>query len=282
MTTVRVHAPAKINLTLTVTGRRPDGYHLLHSAVVFAPDIADVVTVAPSDRISLAVQGPRADGVPTDDTNIVLRAARLLADARGVSSGAAITLEKHLPHAAGIGGGSSDAAAALRALASLWAVAPLTGAEALPLGADVPVCLAGPAPQIMKGIGDILSPAAGLSGGLHLVLANAGVAVPTRAVFSALQPATLGAASPYAGDAMSVTWMKSRGNDLLAPARSIAPEIAQTVDALAATGALWASMSGSGATCFGLFETGDQAAVAAEALANAHSDWWVRHGAIAQ
>ncbi|MCU0889224.1 MAG: 4-(cytidine 5'-diphospho)-2-C-methyl-D-erythritol kinase, partial [Rubritepida sp.] len=153
-------APAKLNLYLHVTGRRDDGYHLLDSLAVFA-SLADRVSAAPAASLSLAVTGPFAAEAGGGEDNLVLRAARAL----GPGQGAALSLEKHIPVAAGLGGGSSDAAAALRLLSRLWAVPPATPALAVSLGADVPVCLA-PAPARMQGIGDVLSPAPALPPGL--------------------------------------------------------------------------------------------------------------------
>ncbi|MDH3263802.1 MAG: 4-(cytidine 5'-diphospho)-2-C-methyl-D-erythritol kinase, partial [Paracoccaceae bacterium] len=172
-------APAKINLALHVTGQRPDGYHLLDSLVVFAP-VGDRLTAAPADALSLSVTGPFAEGVAPDETNLVLKAARALGPGRG----AAITLEKKLPVASGIGGGSADAAAALRALARLWEL-PLPGLKAvLALGADVPVCLAS-RPSRMRGIGEIVEPLP-LPVPVNIVLANPGHAVSTPQVFALL------------------------------------------------------------------------------------------------
>ena len=132
---IKAFAPAKVNLMLNLMGLREDGYHLLDSLVVFA-EVGDWLTAILADALTLTVSGPKAAGVPTDSSNLVLKAAHRLRDLRGLTSGAAIHLEKHLPHGAGIGGGSSDAAATIRLLACLWNVPPLTAEEALPLGAD--------------------------------------------------------------------------------------------------------------------------------------------------
>ncbi|WP_372834971.1 4-(cytidine 5'-diphospho)-2-C-methyl-D-erythritol kinase, partial [Puniceibacterium confluentis] len=173
-----VFAPAKVNLTLHVTGRRADGYHLLDSLVVFA-DIGDTVSVEASDRLSLAVDGPMAVGVPVDDSNLVLRAARFLNPERG----AAILLTKHLPAASGIGGGSSDAAATLRALSELWGVP--VPRDVLALGADLPVCMA-PGAQRLAGVGDVLTPVPGLPD-CDILLVKPGVSVATPQGVRALQ-----------------------------------------------------------------------------------------------
>jgi 4-diphosphocytidyl-2-C-methyl-D-erythritol kinase len=267
-------APAKVNLTLHVTGQRADGYHLLDSLVVFTA-LGDRVQVADAPAQSLVVTGPMAAGVPADASNLVLRAARLL----GGDAGAMITLTKTLPMAAGLGGGSSDAAAALRALARLWA-RPLPAPElAARLGADVPVCLA-PRPRRMRGIGEVLDEVPPLPA-LWLVLANPGVALSTQAVFAALtekthppMPATLPRCATAAALA---TFLHRQRNDLEAPATRLTPVIGQVLAALAAQpGCLLARMSGSGATCFGLFANAGHAAAAARTVSAAEPGWWVR------
>jgi 4-diphosphocytidyl-2-C-methyl-D-erythritol kinase len=272
-------APAKINLYLHVTGRRSDGYHLLDSLVAFA-GIGDTVTVEPARALSLCVEGPFATDVPAGAGNLVLQAAAGLARITGITAGAAIRLHKRLPVASGIGGGSADAAATLRALAALWEV-PLDTAEmaglALELGADVPVCLGGGA-TFVGGIGEDLVPAPRLPPA-WLVLANPGVALSTPAVFAARAgefstPARFAGAATDAHDLASL--LAERGNDLAAPARALAPAVGATLDALQAEdGALLARMSGSGATCFALFAEEEKAAAAAARLAAAHPAWWL-------
>lgn len=272
-------APAKVNLVLHVTGRRADGYHLLDSLVVFA-DVGDRLTAAPDEALLLNVTGPRAAGVPLDGTNLVLRAAALLAPGRG----ARIGLEKHLPAAAGIGGGSSDAAAAFRVLSRLWGV-PLPAPDAvLPLGADVPVCLAARGAR-MQGIGERLTPLPTLPP-LWLVLVNPGVPVPTGPVFAALarrDNPPLPQALPRLADAAELAgWLHTCRNDLEPPARALVPAVGQAIAALAAQrGCLLARMSGSGATCFGLFATAADAAQAARALRVAAPGWWVADAGLA-
>ncbi|WP_372839616.1 4-(cytidine 5'-diphospho)-2-C-methyl-D-erythritol kinase [Phaeovulum sp.] len=271
-------APAKVNLTLHITGQRADGYHLLDSLVVFA-EVGDRLTFAPSDDLSLAISGPLAAGVPTAGDNLVLRAAAALG-----GGGVAITLEKHLPMAAGLGGGSSDAAAAMRGLARLWGRAlPAVGTVAR-LGADLPVCL-DPRPQRVQGIGEVLSPAPPLPP-LWLVLANPGVGLATAAVFAALAEKTgraMPAALPRCGSAAELaTFLRMQRNDLEAPAQQLAPVIGTVLGALAAqSGCLIARMSGSGASCFGLFADPLHAAAAARAISAAHPAWWVRDTALA-
>ena len=178
-------APAKVNLYLHLTGRRDDGYHLLDSLVVFA-GIGDTLSAAPAETLSLQVAGPFAAGLAGEPDNLVLRAARALAAEAGVTAGAHLVLDKHLPVASGIGGGSADAAAALRLLCRLWRLAPQPAALArlaAGLGADVPVCLAGRAAR-MGGIGERLGPAPVLPA-CGIVLVNPGIQVATAEVFRA-------------------------------------------------------------------------------------------------
>lgn len=285
----RVFAPAKINLTLHVTGRRSDGYHLLDSLVSFAP-VGDWLTVAPGEGLTLEVSGPEAAGVPDDMSNLALRAAALLAG----HEGAALTLEKNLPAASGIGGGSADAAAALRGIATLSGEIPQGFLELpdllmqrhaeriLDLGADVPMCVLSH-PLRARGIGERL----GLVTlpDVAAVLVNPRLPVPTPAVFKALEsrdnppmPATL----PEFPDAASlIGFLAKMRNDLEAPALKVEPGIRAVLDALAGQGGCGlARMSGSGATCFGLFLSEDDAKAAAQALTEAHPGWWVASGVL--
>ncbi|MGH7092338.1 MAG: 4-(cytidine 5'-diphospho)-2-C-methyl-D-erythritol kinase [Stellaceae bacterium] len=285
--TVTAFAPAKINLYLHVTGRRADGYHLLDSLIVFA-DIGDRITAAPAATLSLAVNGPEARHLAgLGDDNLVLRAARLVQARAGIGTGAALSLCKHLPVASGIGGGSSDAAAALRALAILWHCRldpddPATAAWAAALGADVPACLAGGALWV-GGIGEELAPADGLPG-LAVVLANPRIALPTAAVFRARSGGfgPPGRFDPMPRDAVAFTIaLARRRNDLTDAAIGQVPAIGRVLEALARLpGALLSRMSGSGATCFALFVTRDAAQHAATLLARAEPGWWVRAGAL--
>lgn len=266
-------APAKVNLTLHVTGRRDDGYHLLDSLVVFA-GVGDGLDFSPAAETALTVDGPRAAGVPADATNLVLRAAAALE-----GPPVAIRLTKRLPAAAGIGGGSSDAAATLRGLlARGHRPRGDLPALALGLGADVPVCLAG-RPARMSGTGERLAPLPPLPP-LWLVLVNPGVPVSTRACFAALA-GRFGAPMPrlppagWADAAALARWLAVQRNDLEPPARALAPPVGDALAALAATrGCLMARMSGSGATCFGLFADADAADAAAGVIAAVHPPWW--------
>ncbi len=265
----KIFAPAKVNLTLHITGQRRDGYHLLDSLVVFA-DVGDRISIRPAAANRLEVIGPRAAGVPVDGSNLVCKAA----DLYGVP--VEITLSKHLPAMAGIGGGSSDAAATVLALADL------TGDTRLPdvtgLGADVRVCLMRQAAR-MRGIGEDVMPIEGIPP-LFAVLANPGVEVPTPAIFNALDRkdnAPMPKALPRWKTArVLIDWLATQRNDLEAPAIANAPVIADVLEQLAALpGAGLARMSGSGATCFALFDSRETAEKAAEQLRAAYPDWWI-------
>lgn len=269
-------ARAKINLALHVTGRRADGYHLLDSLVAFA-DIGDRILVSAADTLSLTVTGPMAAGLPAGPDNLVLRAAMTLGQGRG----AAITLEKYLPIASGIGGGSADAAATLLALAELWGCPLPEPAAVLALGADVPVCLAGVAAR-MQGIGEVISPL--ILPPAHVVLVNPGFGLATADVFRALTrhdnpPLEMPGTTLPDVQALTV-WLRQMRNDLEPAAESLAPGIATMIAALQTQPqCLIARMSGSGATCFGLFATAAAAEGAAQTLAR--PGWWVRAAALA-
>jgi 4-diphosphocytidyl-2-C-methyl-D-erythritol kinase len=268
-----VLAPAKVNLSLQLRGRRPDGYHLLDSLVVF-PAVGDVLAVEPSPTLSLAVRGPFAEGLSTGAENLVLRAAEALARHHGIADGAALRLTKNLPLASGIGGGSSDAAAALNLLSRFWGVAVPDGL-ALSLGADVPVCCAAPRAMRMQGIGERLSPAPRLPP-FWLVLANPRTAVPTAAVFAGVRdrnppPAPPAPEGGFAGFDAFVRWLALQRNDLQAPAMALCPAIGEMLAAL--SGAPVARMSGSGATCFAVVEREAQALALADRLRP--RGWWV-------
>lgn len=262
-------APAKVNLTLHVTGQRADGYHLLDSLVVFA-DVGDRVSLRPDAALSLKITGPQAAALPVSDDNLVLRAARLMGGA------AAITLDKVLPVASGIGGGSADAAACLRALAQLGRALP-TEAEVLRLGADVPVCLRG-VPLRMQGVGEVLTALPPLPEA-WLVLVNPGVGVATPAVFRGLarkDNPPMPELPPMATAPALAAFLHEMRNDLEPAAQAVAPVIGAVKAALAAQpGCLLARMSGSGATCFGLFGSAGAAEAAARAVQSAEPGWWV-------
>lgn len=265
-------APAKINLTLHVTGRRSDGYHLLDSLVVFTT-IGDRLTARKLQGLSLSITGPESAGLGAGADNLVLRAARLIG-----ASDLALTLEKCLPLASGIGGGSSDAAACLRLVARLSGLALPAPRAVLGLGADVPVCLT-PQTCRMQGIGEAVTPVPELPP-VWLVLVNPRVEVPTPQVFRALaqrENAPMPAVLPKwreAGDLFE--FLAAQRNDLQEPACQIAPQITQVLQALAQTkGCALSRMSGSGATCFGLFASQLEAERAAASLKAAAPGWWV-------
>ncbi len=274
---ITVAAPAKINLYLHLLGRRDDGYHLLDSLIVFL-DFADTVSVSLADGLSLGLSGPYAPALEGGKDNLVLAAARALAEAGGCQGGAAIELTKRVPVAAGLGGGSADAAAALLALSALWGLEiPAQGlAEiALGLGADVPVCLES-RPAFVGGIGEELEPAPSLPP-VWAALVNPGKALATKDVFAAhgggfTRPGRFTASFKDAGALADL--LRPLGNDLTAAAGALAPGIGEVLEGIeASTGCLLARMSGSGATCFGLYGDEAGATAAAGAIRSAHPDW---------
>ncbi|MDO9413183.1 MAG: 4-(cytidine 5'-diphospho)-2-C-methyl-D-erythritol kinase [Pseudolabrys sp.] len=274
-------AHAKINLTLRVLGRRADGYHDLESLVVFA-SLADTLSFEPGADFSIDVTGPYAGASGAAADNLVLKAARAIGENFPNLKTGRFTLDKQLPVAAGIGGGSADAAAALRLLAranDISADDARLMLAALRTGADVPVCVSSK-PCIMTGVGERLSPPLHLPP-LHAVLVNPGVPLATRDVFAhykggqqmhALAPqAVPRELTPF------IDFLKANGNDLTEAAIACAPVVAAVLKTLhAQPGARLARMSGSGSTCFALFATAEEAGAAASTIAVAHKDWWVR------
>ncbi len=271
---LRENAPAKVNLTVRVISRRADGYHELESLVAFA-DLADVVTFDPDAPPDIEVNGPFAAATGPAGENLVLEAARLMRLDRG-----RFTLEKNIPVAAGLGGGSADAAAALRLIArerSTDTNNPRIRDAALQCGADVLVCLV-PKARIMRGIGDVLSPPVAIPP-LSAVLVNPNVELPTRDVFGAMQE------TDRSGEAIGevpdgreefIAWLVEHSNDLTRAAAVRVPAIREMLELLAALpGCRLARMSGSGATCFGVFGSADQARLAAEQLQSQRTEWWV-------
>ncbi|WP_346296599.1 4-(cytidine 5'-diphospho)-2-C-methyl-D-erythritol kinase [Rhodopseudomonas sp. P1] len=292
-TTLRDEARAKVNLTLRVVGRRPDGYHELESVVAFA-DCADHLTLQPGAALSLATIGPGAQDCGDSADNLVLKAARLLGERVPNLKAGAFTLDKHLPVAAGIGGGSADAAAALRLLAranDLTVDDPRLIEAARLTGADVPVCLPSK-PCVMTGVGEKLSPLP--LPRIPAVMVNPRVPVATKDVFTALglKPGslTVGAtdvlaapAWPKAGAPLAdwVVALKAGTNDLEPPALKVEPVVGTVLEALQATaGVQLARMSGSGATCFALYADDVSARAAADTLRAAHPGWWAHAGSL--
>ena len=274
---VRQQAHAKINLALHITGRRLDGYHELDSIVAFA-DVADVLTISPAADVSISLSGPFSNDLLPDDENIVLTAWLLLSEyARKKNipfSPVAFHLVKNLPVASGIGGGSADAAAALRGLTKLFNLSISThdmNEIALQLGADVPVCLVQKTSR-MQGIGEIISPIdIDLPSGI--VLVNPRIPAPTSKVFESL---SLQCNQSFGTPISDLSDISGWRNDLTAPAIKIVPEIADVLESLKSQpGIICSRISGSGATCFGLFESREHAKIAANAIAKNHPNWWV-------
>lgn len=271
-------APAKVNLSLAVVGRRDDGYHLLDSVVAFA-GIGDTLAFAPADTLSLAVDGPMAR-ILGNQPNIIHKAAQRLAERTGIQAGAAIRLTKRLPVASGIGGGSTDAAAVIKGLCALWRISPdpaLLAALALEIGADVPVCLDGH-PARMTGIGEIVHPLPSLPPA-WLVLVNPRTPLSTPPVFKA-RKGPFSANGVALGEKLSSAHDLARalargGNDLTEAAIGLVPAIGEVIEAIGATGhCLLARMSGSGATCFGLYAGEKDARNAVRALRARNRRWW--------
>ena len=272
-------APAKLNLYLHVTGKRSDGYHLLDSLIVFA-GVHDTLAARDADELSLSLGGPFAAKLQAEPDNLVLHAARKLRERAAVKSGAAIALVKRLPVASGIGGGSADAAAALRALDALWntrASEEDLASLALEVGADVPACLFGRA-AFIGGVGERITPAPALPR-VPLVLVNPGVALSTATVFASCDGgfSETGRFTEAPVDAGALARLLAlRRNDLAATAMMLCPPVSRVIGALVrAGGCKLARMSGSGATCFGMFEDEKSAKRAAADIAAHEPGWWV-------
>jgi 4-diphosphocytidyl-2-C-methyl-D-erythritol kinase len=277
-------APAKVNLTLRVLGRRDDFYHEIESLVAFA-DSGDRLSFSRGGKLALTVRGPSAAQAGEGEDNLVLKAARELAGRRPDIVLGAFRLDKRLPVAAGLGGGSADAGAALRLIAQANGLArddPHLYAAARATGADVPVCL-DPRARIMRGIGEVLSSPLALPP-LPAVLVNPGVALATKAVFAAWRPAAghrvvhdLTAVAKLSSRDQLVHFLAAQSNDLEGPAIALAPAIAGVLTALRGLpGCKLARMSGSGATCFALFAAAAAAREAAKILRGKYPHWWVR------
>ena len=281
---VKVFAPAKINLFLHVGDRRADGYHALESLVVFA-DVGDELLIEAADNFSLALDGPFGGALANEQDNLIAKAARALAAKVAREPNVKITLTKNLPIASGIGGGSADAAAALRGLAQFWNLnLPQSELHAIAetLGSDVPACLLSET-LWMTGRGEGIEPAPGVPHA-PLVLVNPGVGVSTAQIFARLEKRVgVGHAAKPKGELSVLAladYFKSNRNDLEMPAREIAPAIDEALSAIAKSGALRTRMSGSGATCFGLFADDKSAEAAAMKIAKDQPGWWVKRAHI--
>lgn len=282
------YAPAKINLYLEIMGKRPDGYHDLDSLVVFV-DVGERLRFTRSDNLSLKITGPWSHALSVGEDNLILRAARLLSRRAGVKAGAEIELDKHIPVAAGIGGGSADAAAALRGLNKLWALG-FSDDElcsiGVELGADVPVCV-GSTTSRMLGIGDVCEEVDTLPNGLFMVLVNPRVSVPTPAVFSQLGPVKSGKKARVLPDFENTKaffdWLAHCRNDLMPPAIQLQPVIAECLKQLRQNvdnSTSYIGMSGSGATCCALVENEAQAIEIVDRISLLNPGWWVNHGSL--
>lgn len=281
---LRIDAPAKINLALHITGQRADGYHLIDSLVVFA-EFGDQVSVELSDKDGFQLDGPEAAALSgeTAGSNLVVRARDALRDAARRSGldmpPVGIYLDKRLPVASGIGGGSADAAATIKALCELWDYQPgpeVLAKLALDLGADVPMCLDGK-PLIARGIGEALSPVE-LGFDLDLVIVNPRVGVSTPSVFAALEHRNnepLPSPEGLNDKDRFVEWLRTTRNDLQPPAQRMVPAIGDCLSALRHAGAGLARMSGSGASCFGVFDSPGAAQAAAASLKRAQPGWFI-------
>ncbi len=283
MVGVKVFAPAKVNLCLHVTGQRDDGYHQLDSLVAFA-DVGDDLWIQIGNTISVTTEGPEAAAVPADMNNLVLKVAALFSDLPGAS----FLLTKHLPVASGIGGGSADAAAAFRGLMTFWSDGAIDfgsydpmdtpmGPRLFALGADIAMCLNSRSVRA-QGIGDELAAIA--LPPVPAVLVNPRVPVSTPEVFGRLQEkrnGSLGDLPEFRGAFHLIEWLQEQRNDLEFPAIQACPAISKTLATLGGTqGCLLARMSGSGATCFGLYSTKVDAEEAASALKARYPEWWVK------
>ena len=283
-------ASAKINLYLHIENRRDDGYHTLDSLVAFCSDIADEVTIAPAQALTFSCEGPYASALShdADEDNLVIRAARAFSSLIGRSLDCTITLRKNLPVAAGIGGGSSDAAACIHALMAHWGItSPPEGLDAmlLKLGADVPACFAGKG-AYMRGIGGDIAPLDAALPDLYAVLVNPNVPCATPPIFKALRPDDFSGSALHAPQTFEsardlMHFLSRQHNDLTRAAIDHVPAIRDVLFTIKkAQNCAVARMSGSGATCFGLFYDRASAEHAAKMIAAAHPDWWVCSSAL--
>jgi len=270
---ISVTAHAKVNLTLHVIGQLPNGYHNLQSLVGLT-DFGDQIYLSPASGFDFQVTGPFSQGIPLDDRNLVVRAAQFMAKKYSRELECKVVLEKNLPMASGIGGGSSDAAAVMKALSQYWSVPLPTVDELMALGADIPVCMSSGL-TLMEGAGEQVTPLAPPPAwGLLLINPNVGVSTP--AVFNALSRKNNPQMEKVTEHCRDIGWLCNQRNDLEPPAVAMVPEVAAVLDAISTTPhCKVARMSGSGATCFGVFADVNAAQTAAETLKHRHPNWWV-------
>jgi len=270
---ISVTAHAKVNLTLHVVGQLPNGYHNLQSLVGLT-DFGDQIYLSPASGFEFQVTGPFSQGIPLDDRNLVVRAAQFMANKYSRELECKVVLEKKLPMASGIGGGSSDAAAVMKALSQYWSVPLPNVDELMALGADIPVCMSSGL-TLMEGAGEQVTPLAPPPAwGLLLINPNVGVSTP--AVFDALSRKNNPKMERVTEHCHDIGWLCNQRNDLEPPAVAMVPEVAAVLDAISITPhCKVARMSGSGATCFGVFADVNAAQTAAETLKHGHPNWWV-------
>jgi 4-diphosphocytidyl-2-C-methyl-D-erythritol kinase len=283
----RAIAPAKLNLSLHIHGKRPDGYHLIESLVAFT-QFGDEVTVEAASELSLVMQGEFAEQAGAPENNLVLRAARALAQRFNITHGARITLKKNIPVGAGLGGGSSDAACAMHLLARLWNIAPSLHdlqAIGLPLGADIPMCLHAPHTVIARGIGEEITPLPFTITG-HVVLVYPHVHVATKQVYAALDNAHTQPLTQWQAASSASIWpmLQHTRNHLQRAAISVAPQIAEVLLAMetAPFSMDLIRMSGSGSCCIAITQEKSQAQGLASYLVSQHPHWWVMQTALGQ
>jgi 4-diphosphocytidyl-2-C-methyl-D-erythritol kinase len=277
MTTLYATTQAKLNLSLNILGKRSDGYHNLHSVAAFC-EVGDTLSVIPSDKLQLDISGVFADELSVHD-NLVMRAAQTLQRAAGTKKGAIIHLQKNLPVASGVGGGSGDAATTLKLLRELWSLEIDDAAMlvlAASLGSDVPVCFVGKA-CVMEGIGERIAPLQQPFPPFYAILVNPLISVATPQVFGAMHVSEMTDEASF----IPTFAVEAMHNDLQASATRLCPHIAEMIDALHATaGVITARMSGSGATCFGLYASASESRAAHNALMQHFPHYFVASGAL--
>ena len=280
--TITAIAPAKVNLYLHITGKKKTGYHELDSLIVFT-ELHDIISVTTHHNIEISVRGPLAGQLSeSPETNLVYKAAQILTELTDIPKGAKITVSKNIPVAAGLGGGSADAAAAIQALCKLWNIGledRVLATIALSLGSDVPACLLSKTAQI-SGFGEILKPVPEFPKNLHLVLVNPGIKLLTKSVYEGFRGPFKGtkSISLFPTNPTNLpAFLQQCSNDLSESAKELCPDIIEVLDALeSCTGCYLARISGSGPSCFGIFPNAKVANLAALQIARRKTDWWVK------